>query len=212
MPSGRRNAAPSSLEEDPNNYTLHCTAETTCRDELSTDQQSHTVRLLLTTDGKSAKTVFPQKHTAYRMGREVAKNMARQYRRRTGKDIKYVQCAQYIYSSVHTNMVGSTDIKHRKTENSQRNFHGQGGRGRGHTYSLLAFMSFQSIAIFVKRLHSKREVILKRQQFLLRIYQFWLVKLLLKRNAFKNNFYACLTKFNYWTLAASSFCRKFCQF
>ena len=46
---------------------------------------------------------------------------------------------------------------------------GREGGGRGHTYSLLAFMSFQSIAIFVKRLLSNREVILKRQQLILRI-------------------------------------------
>ena len=87
VPSGRRNAAPSSLEEDPNNYTLHCTAETTCRGELSTDQQSRTARLLLTTDGKSAKTVFPQKHMACRMGREVARNMEIQTRDRQGHKI-----------------------------------------------------------------------------------------------------------------------------
>ena len=100
-----------------------------CKDELGTDHR-HTAPLL-TTDGKSAKTVFPQKHTATKWAQPrlpyVCVRRTWQYRHRTGKDIKhvlYVPAMPYVHCSVHSTAVHGLDIKHRKTENSQRKFHG----------------------------------------------------------------------------------------
>ena len=107
----------------------HCYPELHCKDELGTDHR-HTAPLL-TTDGKSAKTVFPQKHTATKWAKPclpyVCVRRTWQYRHRTGKDIKhvlYVPAMPYVHCSVHSTAVHGLDIKHRKTENSQRKFHG----------------------------------------------------------------------------------------
>ena len=73
-------------------YTTWSYTELHCRDELGTDHR-HTAPLL-TTDGKSAKTVFPQKHTATKWAQPclpyVCVRTTWQYRHRTGKDIKHV--------------------------------------------------------------------------------------------------------------------------
>ena len=141
LPSGRRNApfsSSSAMEEDSSlcwctntallhPTTLHYTAGMNC---VCSDQHQ-TAPPLLTTDGKSAKTVFPQKHTATKWAQPrlpyVCVHRTWQYRHRTGKDIKhvlYVPAMPYVHCSVHSTAVHGLDIKHRKTENSQRKFHG----------------------------------------------------------------------------------------
>ena len=135
LPSGRRNAASSAMEED-SSLELQCSIALQSTElhivgmNCVCADHRHTAPLL-TTDGKSAKTVFPQKHTATKWAQPrlpyVCVRRTWQYRHRTGKDIKhvlYVPAMPYVHCSVHSTAVHGLDIKHRKTENSQRKFHG----------------------------------------------------------------------------------------